>query len=191
MEEINIIYKVAPISFGMIIGWIVFYFIRLYKDYNVHNLIETASVFVGGVGLCSLSFFAGTYIGSISFMYYLLGCALGCFFHFIYQFIISLCFQNKFCRTWDKYTLLSSCNIPIKKQDYIRSIGIKAERLEECFKLLIEGKITDNEFVEFIKNSSITKSEYNEICQVEIYFILSDKALVYIKAKGLEKHFKD
>ena len=81
MENINNIYIVAPIVFGLVIGWIVFYFIRQYKEYNVTNLKQTASAFIGGAGFCSLPFFADASIGSISIMCYLLGCGLGCILH--------------------------------------------------------------------------------------------------------------
>lgn len=192
MEDINLIYKIAPFAFGITIGWIVFYFIRLYKEYNVYNLIKTVSVFIGGAGFCSLSFIAGATIGSISTMYYLSGCAIGCFSHFLYQLIISFCFQNKFCRTWDQYILLSSCNIPIEDRAEIRRNGINAARLEKCYKQLTNGRIDENDFAEYIKSCPITKSEYGKMCQVdEMYFILSDEVITYINAKGLEAYFKD
>lgn len=186
------IFVVAPLIFGAVIGWITFYFIRLYKEYTVHNLLKTVSVFIGGVGVCSLLFIVASDIAGKTIMYYLLGCAIGFILCSIYQFIMSLCFQHKFCRAWDQYVILSSCNIPMEDRDTIRRNGINATRLAECFRLLEKGKIDDNDFIEYIKSSPITKSEYDKMCQVdEQYFLLSDEVISYIGAKGLRKYFKD
>ena len=192
MENISNIYIVAPIAFGLVIGWIVFYFIRQYKEYNVTNLKQTASVFIGGAGFCSLPFFADASVGSISIMCYLLGCGLGCILHLFYQFIISLCFQSKFNRSFDRYILMSSCSIPAENREYIKYIGIYATRLEECFSLLQEDKIKENEFIDFIKKCPITKSDYDYMCKVDgDYFLLSEVVIAYIDAKGLRKYFKE
>ena len=102
MDNIDYIYRIAPIIFGIVIGWMVFYFIRQYKEYNVANLKGTASIFIGGAGFCSLPFLADVAIGSTSIMCYLFGCGLGCILHLVYQFIISICFQSKFNRTFDR-----------------------------------------------------------------------------------------
>lgn len=192
MESIDNIYIIAPIVFGAVIGWITFYFIRSYKEFTAQDLLKTVSVFIGGGGFCSLSFFQNTTVGSVSIMYYVLGCAIGYILHCVYQFIISICFQYKFCRTWDRYVLLSSCNVPVEDRENIRRNGINATRLVECFSLLEEGKINENDFTEYIKSCSITKSEYDKMCQVdEQYFLLTDKVITYIGAKDLRKYFKD
>ena len=192
MEKYGYIFIVAPLIFGMVIGWITFYFIRLYKEYTVQNLLKTVSVFIGGVGICSILFAVGSDIAGVSLMYYLLGCAVGFILHIVYQLIISISFQNKFCRIWDQYVILSSCNIPMEDRDTIRRNGINATRLVECFSLLEEAKISEEEFIEYIKSCPITKAEYDRMCQVdEQYFLLTDKIITYIGAKGLCKYFKD
>ena len=104
-------------------------------------------------------------------MYYLLGCAIGFILHLIYQLIVSVFFRHKFCRTWGQYVIMSSCNIPVEYRVIIRRNGINATRLVECFDLLEEGKIIEEDFVEYIKSCPITKTEYDRMCQVdEQYF---------------------
>ena len=192
MDNIDYIYRIAPIIFGLVIGWMVFYFIRQYKEYNVANLKGTASIFIGGAGFCSLPFLADVAIGSTSIMCYLFGCGLGCILHLVYQFIISICFQSKFNRTFDSYIIMSSCSIPIKEREYIKYNGINATRLEECFSLLQKGKINENEFVDFVKKCPITKSDFDYMCKVDgECFFLSDGVIAYIDAKGIREHFKD
>ena len=192
MGQHNCIFIVAPLIFGVVIGWITFYFIRLYKEYTVQNLLKTVSVFIGGVGICSILFAVGSDIAGVSLMYYLLGCAIGFILHLIYQFIISLYFQHKFGRPWERYAIISSCNITVEDRENIRRNGINATRLAECFRLLEKGKINDDEFIEYIKSCPITKSEYDKMCRVdEQYFLLTDKVITYIGAKGLRKYFKD
>ena len=192
MDNIDYIYRIAPIIFGIVIGWMVFYFIRQYKEYNASNLKGTASVFIGGAGFCSLPFLADVAIGSTSIMCYLFGCGLGCILHLVYQFIISICFQSKFNRTFDRYIIMSSCSIPIKEREYIKYNGINATRLEECFSLLQKGKINENEFVDFVKKCPITKSDFDYMCNVDgECFFLSDGVIAYIDAKGIREHFKD
>ena len=192
MDNIDYIYRIAPIIFGLVIGWMVFYFIRQNKEYNLANLKGTASIFIGGAGFCSLPFLADVAIGSTSIMCYLFGCGLGCILHLVYQFIISICFQSKFNRTFDRYIIMSSCSIPIKEREYIKYNGINATRLEECFSLLQKGKINENEFVDFVKKCPITKSDFDYMCKVDgECFFLSDGVIAYIDAKGIREHFKD
>lgn len=44
----------------------------------------------------------------------------------------------------------------------------------------------------YIKSCSITKTEYEKMCQTnKEYFLLSDKIIAYINAKGFRKYFKE
>ena len=100
----------APLAFGAMIGWLSVYFIRKYKKYDSKILWKTAGVFLGGVGLDSIGFILGSKYGVYCIMYYLLGCSIGFFVHWIYQFVIS--FISRKGRVSQKdYSLLSSCNL--------------------------------------------------------------------------------
>ena len=87
---------------------------------------------------------------------------------------------------------MSSCSIPVENREYIKYIGIYATRLEECFSLLQEDKIKENEFIDFIEKCPITKSDYDYMCKVDgDYFLLSEVVIAYIDAKGFRKYFKE
>ena len=74
----------------------------------------------------------------------------------------------------------------------IRNNGVNATRLEKSYNLLNKGKINEDDFIMYIKECPITKTEYDKISQTDTdYILLSDDAIAYITAKGLRKYFKD
>ena len=107
MEKILIL---SPILFGMMIGWLSVYFIRKYKAHDANILWKTAGVFLIGVGIDSLSFILGSETGALCILYYMLGCAVGFFLHWIYQFFVSFITRKSGLSIAD-YLLLSSCNL--------------------------------------------------------------------------------
>lgn len=92
------------------IGWLSVYFIRKYKNHDTAVLWKTAGVFLGGVGLDSIGFVLGTEYGVYCILYYLLGCSIGFFAHWLYQFIISIV-SGEGRKSLIDYSLLSSCNL--------------------------------------------------------------------------------
>lgn len=100
----------SPILFGVMIGWLSVYFIRKYKTHDANILWKTAGVFLTGAGIDSLSFILGAKIGTLCILYYMLGCAVGFFVHWIYQFVISIISRKSGVSIKD-YLLLSSCNL--------------------------------------------------------------------------------
>ncbi len=107
MEKILIL---SPILFGVMIGWLSVYFIRKYKAHDANILWKTAGVFLIGVGIDSLSFILGSETGALCILYYMLGCAVGFFLHWIYQFFVSFITRKSGLSIAD-YLLLSSCNL--------------------------------------------------------------------------------
>lgn len=114
----------APLAFGAMIGWIAVYFIRKYKKFDGKILWKTSGVFLGGVGLDSIGFILGSKYGVYCIMYYLLGCSIGFFAHWIYQFIISIISREGRKSLMD-YSLLSSCNI--SEEEELRLMGKMAK----------------------------------------------------------------
>ena len=114
----------APLAFGAMIGWIAVYFIRKYKKFDGKILWKTSGVFLGGVGLDSIGFILGSKYGVYCIMYYLLGCSIGFFAHWIYQFIISIISREGRKSLMD-YSLLSSCNI--SEEEELRLMGNMAK----------------------------------------------------------------
>ena len=100
----------APLVFGAMIGWLSVYFIRKYKEYDAKILWKTAGVFLAGVGLDSLGFIISSESGVICILYYMIGCSIGFFAHWLYQFIISF-ISRKGRISLKDYSLLSSCNL--------------------------------------------------------------------------------
>lgn len=100
----------SPVLFGVMIGWLSVYFIRKYKTHDANILWKTAGVFLIGVGIDSLSFILGSEIGAMCILYYMLGCAVGFFVHWIYQFFVSFISRKNDLSIKD-YLLLSSCNL--------------------------------------------------------------------------------
>lgn len=100
----------APLVFGAMIGWLSVYFIRKYKEYDAKILWKTAGVFLAGVGLDSLGFIISSESGVICILYYMIGCSIGFFAHWLYQFIISF-ISRKGRISLKDYFLLSSCNL--------------------------------------------------------------------------------
>lgn len=95
MAQDNDIFIVAPLIFGVVIGWITFYFIRSYKEYTVQNLLKTVSVFIGGVGICSILFTVDSDVAGVSLMYYLLGCAIGfLYIRLLYLYLFEINFAG-------------------------------------------------------------------------------------------------
>ena len=94
----------------MMIGWLSVYFIRKYKAHDANILWKTAGVFLIGVGIDSLSFILGSETGALCILYYMLGCAVGFFLHWIYQFFVSFITRKSGLSIAD-YLLLSSCNL--------------------------------------------------------------------------------
>ena len=100
----------APLMFGAMIGWLSVYFIRKYKKYNTNVLWKTAGMFLAGVGLDSLGFIISSEYGVCCILCYMLGCAIGFFAHWFFQFIISIISGNG-RKSLQDYDLLSSCNL--------------------------------------------------------------------------------
>lgn len=100
----------APLMFGAMIGWLSVYFIRKYKKYDTTVLWKTAGMFLAGVGLDSLGFIISSEYGVCCILYYMLGCAIGFFAHWLFQFIISIISGNG-RKSLQDYDLLSSCNL--------------------------------------------------------------------------------
>lgn len=125
----------APLTFGAMIGWLSVYFIRKYKKYDSKILWKTAGVFLAGVGLDSLGFIISSESGVICILYYMLGCSIGFFAHWIYQFIISIISREGRKSLMD-YSLLSSCNLSeeeeLKLMDEITNVK-NGESSKETF----------------------------------------------------------
>ncbi len=182
----------APIIFGAAIGWLIVYFTRKFSDFTADSLMKVAGVSIGGTGFCSLTFIESTEIGSKVIMFYLLGIGIGFFVHWIYQIIISLSLKDKFYNHRDLYDLFSGCSIKSEEDPEGFRLHRKAEKIVTCYKQWDKGRITEDEFKTFVKDSGITKAEFESMIDEDReYLLLDDETIIVIKAKGLDSYFKD
>lgn len=120
----------SPVLFGVMIGWLSVYFIRKYKTHDANILWKTAGVFLIGVGIDSLSFILGSEIGAMCILYYMLGCAVGFFVHWIYQFFVSFISRKNDLSIKD-YLLLSSCNLSEEEEIKLMEEMAKENNIEQ------------------------------------------------------------
>ena len=114
MENTSMLYLVfiAMFLFGSVIGWLVVYFVRKYKEYTPKVLRDTALLFLGGVCLESLLGLMYKNLFIVALMAYIIGVAVGFFIHWIYQLIIAKITAPKFMDPRSKYNLFSGCSLP-------------------------------------------------------------------------------
>lgn len=71
----------APLSFGVMMGWISANFIRKEKEYEYKGMWKTAGGFLTGVALSSWGFIISPEMGVEGIMYYMMGHSIGFFLH--------------------------------------------------------------------------------------------------------------
>ena len=178
----------SAVLFGVVIGWIVAFFMRNFKVHTTKVLSKTIGVFLGGTGFTALSFIEDTSVGVYAIMFYLLGVAIGFFAFWLYQLVVSFCFKARFVSSWEQYTLFSSCSIPQEKQQYYSSLGKRCDVINSAYKQLMNKDISELEFAEFTAMYGLTEEELSFlICESNSYLLLDDDILSYIASKKLFK----
>lgn len=102
---------IAMFLFGSVIGWLVVYFVRKYKEYSPKVLRDAALLFLGGVCLESLMALLDKDLCIVALMAYIIGVAIGFFIHWIYQLAIAKITVPKFMDSRSKYNLFSGCSL--------------------------------------------------------------------------------
>ncbi|MBV5284351.1 MAG: hypothetical protein JZU53_18155 [Paludibacter sp.] len=152
------IYYLAPLFIGSVVGWMLYYFMRKYKVFSPQTLVATISAFLGGEGLNFLiSFKEKSYPFDL---WYLFGVGIGFFVYAIYVGILSILFVNGKIKNIFKFEATASCGI--------NSIQIfeefeKLEKFIEFEKLLHEWdkhKIDDVVLVKRLNRVNYLKSDY-------------------------------
>ena len=78
---------ISVFLFGAVIGWLVVYFVRKYKNYNPKVLRDTIVLFLGGGCMDLLLSLIDKQTALYAFAADLIGIATAFFLHWIYQFI--------------------------------------------------------------------------------------------------------
>ena len=177
---------IAMFLFGSVIGWIVVYFVRKYKEYNPKVLKDTALLFLGGVCLDSLFAFMDKTIWITAVMSYIIGFASAFFIHWIYQLIVAKMMAPKFLDARSKYNLFSGCNLPSEENNRNSQVVYLLECIGKGYEQLRRGLITEDEFKGLVKNSGLTNEVFKELTGGfwGDMFISPDLA-AYIQAKNL------
>lgn len=171
---------------GAVIGWLVVYFVRKYKDHNPKGLRETIVLFLGGGCLDLLLSPIDKQIALYAFSAYILGFAIAFFLHWIYQFIVAKITAPKFMDPRSKYELFSGCSLSDTEKDARSMVCYQLEIVNQGFQQLCEKLITEDEFITLVKKSGLTRQAFEDLTSHPMGdMFLSPALTAYIRAKNI------
>ena len=172
--------------FGAVIGWLVVYFVRKYKKYNPKVLRDTIVLFLGGGCMDLLLSLIDKQTALYAFAAYLIGIATTFFLHWIYQFIVAKITAPKFMDPRSKYELFSGCNLSDEEMDARSMVGYQLEIVNQGFLQLSKKLITEDEFIDLVKRSGLTRQIFEELTGHPMGdMFLSPALTAYMKAKNI------
>lgn len=172
--------------FGAVIGWLVVYFVRKYKKYNPKVLRDTIVLFLGGGCMDLLLSLIDKQTALYAFAAYLIGIATTFFLHWIYQFIVAKITAPKFMDPRSKYELFSECNLSDEEKDARSMVGYQLEIVNQGFLQLSKKLITEDEFIDLVKRSGLTRQIFEELTGHPMGdMFLSPALTAYMKAKNI------
>lgn len=172
--------------FGAVIGWLVVYFVRKYKDYNPKVLRDTIVLFLGGGCMDLLLSLIDKQTALYAFAAYLIGIATAFFLHWIYQFIVAKITASKFMDPRSKYELFSGCNLSDEEKDARSMVGYQLEIVNQGFLQLSKKLITEDEFIDLVKKSGLTRQIFDELTGHPMGdMFLSTALTAYMRAKNI------
>lgn len=148
---------------GAVIGWLVVYFVRKYKDHNPKGLRDTIMLFLGGGCLDLLLSLIDRQVAIDAFTAYIIGFATAFFLHWIYQFIVAKITAPKFMDPRSKYELFSGCNLSDTEKDARSLVCYQLEIVNQGFQQLCEKLITEDEFITLVKKSDLTRQAFEDL----------------------------
>lgn len=172
--------------FGAVIGWLVVYFVRKYKKYNPKVLRDTIVLFLGGGCMDLLLSLIDKQTALYAFVAYLIGIATTFFLHWIYQFIVAKITAPKFMDPRSKYELFSGCNLSDEEKDARSMVGYQLEIVNQGFLQLSKKLITEDEFIDLVKRSGLTRQIFEELTGLPMGdMFLSPALTAYMRAKNI------
>ena len=171
---------------GAVIGWLVVYFVRKYKDHNPKGLRDTIMLFLGGGCLDLLLSLIDKQVAIDAFTAYIIGFATAFFLHWIYQLIVAKITAPKFMDPRSKYELFSGCNLSDTEKDARPLVCYQLEIVNQGFQQLCEKLITEDEFITLVKKSGLTRQAFEDLTShpMEDMF-LSPALTAYMRAKNV------
>lgn len=177
---------ISVFLFGAVIGWLVVYFVRKYKDHNPKGLRETIVLFLGGGCLDFLLTLIDKQIALYAFSAYIVGFATAFFLHWIYQFIVAKITAPKFMDPRSKYELFSGCSLSDTEKNARTMVGYQLEIVNQGFQQLCEKLITEDEFISLVKKSGLTRQVFEDLTSHPMGdMFLSPALTAYIRAKDI------
>ena len=171
---------------GAVIGWLVVYFVRKYKDHNPKGLRDTIMLFLGGGCLDLLLSLIDKQVAIDAFTAYIIGFATAFFLHWIYQFIVAKITAPKFMDPRSKYELFSGCSLSDEEKDARTMVGYQLEIVNQGFQQLCEKLITEDEFIALVKKSGLTRQTFEDLTSHPMgVMFLSPALTAYMRAKNI------
>lgn len=177
---------VSVFLLGAVIGWLVVYFVRKYKDHHPKGLRETIVLFLGGGCLDLLLSLIDKQVAIDAFTAYIIGFATAFFLHWIYQLIVAKITAPKFMDPRSKYELFSGCSLSDTEKDARAMVGYQLEIVNQGFQQLCEKLITEDEFISLVKKSGLTRQVFEELTSHPMGdMFLSPALTAYMRAKNI------
>lgn len=171
---------------GAVIGWLVVYFVRKYKDHNPKGLRETIVLFLGGGCLDLLLSLIDKQVAIYAFTAYIIGFATAFFLHWIYQLIVAKITAPKFMDPRSKYELFSGCSLSDTEKEARSLVCYQLEIVNQGFQQLCENLIKEDEFITLVKKSGLTRQTFEELTSHPMGdMFLSPALTAYIRAKNV------
>lgn len=171
---------------GAVIGWLVVYFVRKYKDHNPKGLRETIVLFLGGGCLDLLLSLIDKQVAIYAFTAYIIGFATAFFLHWIYQLIVAKITAPKFMDPRSKYELFSGCSLSDTEKEARSLVCYQLEIVNQGFQQLCEKLIKEDEFITLVKKSGLTRQTFEELTSHPMGdMFLSPTLTAYIRAKNV------
>lgn len=177
---------VSVFLLGAVIGWLVVYFVRKYKEYNPKVLRDSMVLLLGGGCMDFLLSLIDKQVALYAFAAYLIGLATAFFLHWIYQLIVTKITAPQFMDPRSKYELFSGCSLSDKEKDARAMVGYQLGIVNQGFLQLGKKLITEEEFISLVKKSGLTRQVFDELASHPIGdMFLSSALIAYIRAKNV------
>ena len=171
---------------GAVIGWLVVYFVRKYKDHNPKGLRDTIMLFLGGGCLDLLLSLIDKQVAIDAFTAYIIGFATAFFLHWIYQLIVAKITAPQFMDPRSKYELFSGCSLSDTEKEARSLVCYQLEIVNQGFQQFCEKLITEDEFITLVKKSGLTRQAFEDLTSHPMGdMFLSPALTAYMRAKNV------
>lgn len=177
---------ISVFLFGAVIGWLVVYFVRKYKDYNPKALRDSLLLFLGGGCMELLLTLIDKHAALYAFAAYLIGLAIAFFLHWIFQLIVAKITAPKFMNPRSKYELFSGCSLSDTEKNARTMAGYQLEIVNQGFLQLCEKLIIEDEFIALVKKTGLTRQAFEDLTSHPMGdMFLSPALTAYMRAKNI------